>query len=404
MTKTIWYFDNMRFVLAVFVVMWHSANAYTGSGSWPISEAEGSVFVYGLKTLLDAITMPLFFYISGYFAFPSLRKKGVAGFIQAKFWRILVPWALSLLLIVPFVEWVAQHAKGVLAQDYLGVWIWQMNRMLEPHLGFVGSGFYQRYMWFLSLLFSFYLLLVLAYKLRPSWFNADRSELIQVVFKKARCFKFISTVLGITVLPMFVVILLVLIIGKSPSPEPFISVFNILQFQSSRLLIYLTYFLLGILTGRNLWIERGLFDHRRLWTIIFTLSVTLYFVLMNVLAPGMPDEIFGMLFVLFINLFVVSAVGVSIALGKKYWDAPILGNGAHASHTFNIYILHYVFVYLLQLWFLNFESVPLVVKFVSVSALALSLSYLISRYIMKPYPKGMVVIGLMISIILVFIA
>lgn len=401
MTKNIWYFDNLRFVLAAFVVMWHSASAYTGSGSWPISESEGSAFVYGIKTLLDAITMPLFFYIAGYFALPSLQKKGVRGFIQAKFWRILVPWTLSLLLIVPFVEWVARIAKGGLAQEYLGVWIWQMNRMLDPHLGFVGSGFYQRYMWFLSLLFGFYMLLVLAYKLRPAWFNADRSELLQLSFKKARCFKFIVAVLGITVLPMFVVILLVLIIGNSSSPEPFISVFNILQFQSSRLLIYLTYFILGILTVRNHWIERGIFDHRRLWTFVFAISTSLYFVLMNVLKPSIPDEIFGMFFVIFINLFIVSALGISIALGKKYWDAPIFGNGAYASHTFNIYILHYVFVYLMQWWFLSFEPVPIVLKFLSVSILAFSLSYFVSRYIMKPSPKSIVIIGVMISLVLV---
>ncbi len=403
MNQTIWYFDNLRFLLAAFVVMWHAANAYTGTGGWPISETEGSAFVYGFKTLLDAITMPLFFYISGYFAFPSLQKKGVRDFIKAKFWRILVPWALSLLLIVPFVEWVSRMATGALAQDYLGVWIWQMNRMLDPHLGFVGNGFYQRYMWFLSLLFGFYMLLVLVYKLSPSWFNTDRSELLQLSFKKARSYKFIVTVLGVTVLPMFVVILLVLIIGKSSSPEPFISVFNVFQFQSSRLLIYLTYFTLGILTGRNLWIERGLFNHRRLWTVVFTLSASLYFVLMNVLAPIIPDEIFGMLFVLFINLFIVSALGISIALCKKYWDAPSFGNGVYASHAFNIYILHYVFVYLLQWWLLSFESVPLVVKFLSVSVLALSLSYFVSRYIMKPYPKRMVIIGVVISLVLVFV-
>ena len=95
MDTKIWYLDNIRFILAVFVVAWHAANAYIGTG-WTVTETHTSSVVYGLKTFFDAITMPLFFYISGYFALSSIKKRGSASFLKTKVKTIVIARSIEI--------------------------------------------------------------------------------------------------------------------------------------------------------------------------------------------------------------------------------------------------------------------------------------------------------------------
>ncbi|MBN2267142.1 MAG: acyltransferase family protein [Candidatus Babeliaceae bacterium] len=292
MRKKVWYFDNIRLLLTIFVVMWHAANAYIGSGNWPVVEAQTSIIVYGIKTILDAITMPLFFYIAGFFALPSLKKRGAFVFMKAKIATILVPWILVLVFIIPVIEMIGKITRQTLDGGYFDVWIWQMRRMFDVYFGIISGGFYQRYMWFLSVLFTFFVFLGVAYRIRPHWFNTDTSYLLKNLFTKRSLLKLVATVVCVTSVPMLGVILSLMIFADSPEPEPFFSVFNLLQFQSSRFLIYLTYFLLGILTYRNKWIERGLLTHRTVWNIVFAITGIAYFSLTNIMVSFMPAEVF----------------------------------------------------------------------------------------------------------------
>ena len=395
----IWYLDNIRFILAIFVVAWHAANAYIGIG-WTVTETHTSSVVYGIKTFFDAITMPLFFYISGYFALSSIKKRGSAFFLKTKVKTIVIPWILVLLMITPVIDLIGKISTHSLNTGYFDVWKWHMHRMLEFDFGIITDGFYQRYMWFLSVLFTLYVIFAMMYHISQKWFNKDLTSLQARVFTKRSTLILVAKVACLTLFPMMAVTLSIIIFTDSPDPESFFSVFNVIQFQASRLPIYIVYFILGILTCRNSWFDRGLFENRKLWNTLFAVTGIIYLSLMNVFANSLPEEAFGFLFILSINFFIISTLGFALSSAKVYLDMPLLGNGEIPSHAYNIYIMHYIPVHLLQLVLLNVMSIPLIVKFMGVTVIGLVASVVISRYLLKPYPKLTVAIGIISTLVM----
>jgi glucan biosynthesis protein C len=71
------FMDNLRYALVLCVVLQHSGNAYSSLSWWPVSEPESSLIADWLTAILDTFTMPFLFYIAGYFALPTLQKKGL---------------------------------------------------------------------------------------------------------------------------------------------------------------------------------------------------------------------------------------------------------------------------------------------------------------------------------------
>jgi hypothetical protein len=199
---------------------------------------------------------------------------------------------------------------------------------------------------------------------------------------------------------MMAVLLSILILADSPEPEPFFSVFNVIQFQASRLPIYIVYFILGIFTSRNYWFDRDLFENRKLWNTLFAVTGVIYLSGMNVFANFLPEEVSALLFILSINFFIISTLGFALSNAKIFLDKPLLGNGEISSHAYNIYLIHYIFVHLLQLAFLSFSSIPLLVKFICVTVIGLVSSIVTSQYLLKPYPKLTVAIGIVSTLVM----
>jgi hypothetical protein len=121
---------------------------------------------------------------------------------------------------------------------------------------------------------------------------------------------------------------------------------------------------------------------------------------MNVLVDFLPEEVSALLFILSINFFIISTLGFALANAKEYLDKPLLGNGGTSSHAYNVYIVHYIFVHLLQLAFLSLRSVPLLIKFICVTVIGLVLSIVTSQYLLKPYPKLTVAIGIISTLVM----
>ena len=78
----VFFFDNLRCFFVLCVVLQHAANAYNGMSWWPVAEETSSMVVGWLSAFFDAFTMPLLFYVAGYFAVPTMRKKGGAEFFD----------------------------------------------------------------------------------------------------------------------------------------------------------------------------------------------------------------------------------------------------------------------------------------------------------------------------------
>ena len=91
-TERIVFFDNIRYLIVLLVVIFHAGCAYSHFSTWWTVNDANSLFFDYLLGVLDVFMMPILFFIAGYFALPSLTQTGTWLFIKRKLRRLGIPW------------------------------------------------------------------------------------------------------------------------------------------------------------------------------------------------------------------------------------------------------------------------------------------------------------------------
>lgn len=113
----LYFMDNIRWLMIVFVVLMHLNVTYSTHGLWYYTEPSYTPLVSGLLFAIygfftQAYFMGLLFFIAGYFVPGSLDKKGTSQFIKNRLLRLGVPTLSYMLLIHPitlFIVGAFQH-------------------------------------------------------------------------------------------------------------------------------------------------------------------------------------------------------------------------------------------------------------------------------------------------------
>lgn len=411
------FLDNLRLFLVLCVVLEHSSHAYTHMMWWPVSDYVKSHVAGWLSAFTDAFAMPILFYIAGYFAIPTILKKGITAFYIGKLKRLGIPWLVCIMTICPIVPLVFHYTRNnfSFSMSYWELWrdimlnafefdvgiIYSMNELMKHNL------FYQRYMWFLSLLLLFFLLFGIVYAINSSWFKQITDSEPTGTPNVRSTLKILISVGGLTVLCSFATVGAMFSLAPELSnPEPLFTFGNIIQFRPSRLFFFIIYFILGILTFKYKWIERGTFPgHFQTWLIAFCVSTVAFFCARHLMVNG-PDnleEIFGAVFFLTLNFLSISVLGLSVSLALKHWNRPTRINQNLAASSYNIYLAHYPFVIVFQLILLDVPGLSGLVKFGMVAGLSIFCSYLFSEFVTRPRPKiaGSLAVSLFVIMVLV---
>ena len=91
---------------------------------------------------------------------------------------------------------------------------------------------------------------------------------------------------------------------------------------------------------------------------------------------------------MFYPLWTLSFLGTFTAFASRRWNhAGPLGREP-AANSYNMYLVHYVFVMTLPLILSTWAGGPVLVKFGLVALAAILLSLGISKYVVKPYPRS----------------
>lgn len=112
--KRMHWLDNLKTCLICMVLLGHSAMTFFGTGSGinfsPIDLTDRSYFnatvLFGL-CVFKPLVVPLFFFISGFFAPSSLDRKGRRGFLKASFMRLGLVFLLFWLVVNPLMQFYA---------------------------------------------------------------------------------------------------------------------------------------------------------------------------------------------------------------------------------------------------------------------------------------------------------
>ncbi len=149
-SSRIYFLDNLRTTMIFLVVLYHSGVVYESSGFfapfWLVDDPSTNDVVGIVNILIDIFIMPTIFFVSGFFAPSSMRNKTGWTFLANKLKRILVPWLIAVLTLMPLYKVLFLHSRQ-LPQEHWATYFHFSNGTIS-----------QSWLWFLSVLFSFYVL------------------------------------------------------------------------------------------------------------------------------------------------------------------------------------------------------------------------------------------------------
>ena len=407
------FFDNLRSLMVLMVLVFHAGASYSSAVSfWPFHDQNPSRFVDILMLLADTFMMSILFFVAGYFALQSARKTSGWGFIKGKFKRIGLPWLLATLLVLPVLDYIhySLQTSGDAARSYAAHWLSSMQKILEFHVGWIDMNsyldmsqqFYQRYLWFLSLLLLFFVVFIGLYSLWTRGTENKPPSLNSKTVSKASIY-IALVVMGSVLILLFALARFTLypeFMGKG-----WFSLGNIIQFQIGKFIFYACFFGLGCYACFRNWFYDGL-DFGRPWIWgagCFLLFGGNIYVMMNLSRAVSPSLGFKLAFVIIYPLWTLSFLGFFTMLTLKRWNRTTPLNRSLAGHSYNMYLIHYAIPMTLPVLLSFWMGGPTVLKFLMVALVTVILSYGISRFVLKPHPK-LVVIGLIgLSIILVML-
>jgi len=113
-SSRLYYMDNLRALAMLLGVVFHAALAYSPrlSESWFTSDQQNSVLLEFSVYFLHLFRMPLFFFISGFFALMMIEKKSAKAYLQNRSKRILLPFVLFLPLLIGSIMLLIGWALG----------------------------------------------------------------------------------------------------------------------------------------------------------------------------------------------------------------------------------------------------------------------------------------------------
>src|SRR4030043_307067 len=110
------FLDNLRYFSVLCVVLLHSGLAYFPVMTWwVVVDANTNIIAGWLVVFFDGFTMPLLFYISGYFAILTIQKQEITSFLKGKLKRLGVPWLICILFIIPASHLIYHYSQNNLS-------------------------------------------------------------------------------------------------------------------------------------------------------------------------------------------------------------------------------------------------------------------------------------------------
>ena len=351
--KRIHFLDNLRTFVIFLVVVIHAGGVYESSGTWAsfwIVDDPSTNNLSGLLFLiLDIFTMPTLFFISGFFAPLSLDNKNGWAFLGSKFKRLMIPWTVAALTLIPLYKVIFLHSRNLPQENWTTYFHWS-------------NGIWsQNWLWFLPVLFLFNVLYLIVLKSRIGIPNISLKGAIFATFLIGFVYSAGMDILGLRGWTKIV----------------------LLDFQNERLLIYFTAFLLGALCFR-----RRVFDTKPEGKMLYhvvnsvawiPVTVYIFFLLYPWFKPGnfIVSEFIHKLTLWFsFHLSLFCLLYGMIETFRRYLDRRGSLTDELNSNSYYVYIVHVVVMGGLALLLLN-SSMPSLMKHLSLTVLTFGVSNLI---------------------------
>jgi surface polysaccharide O-acyltransferase-like enzyme len=375
-------FDRARTFIILLVLVHHSVVSYTYFGTADRMRWLG----FDLVVLFnDSFFMAFMFLISGLFVHESLTRRGAAGFLRRRAFRLGVPLLISVLILIPiayYPTFLRYHLPGTTDFNFFHFW-WRTITV-----GPWPSG----PSWFLWVLLAFDVIAVAIWTMAPGILSALGRLIAALRDRPITAFVVFLIVSIVSYVPMR------LAVGAGAWFEPGHYPFPI---QTSRILLYPAYFFTGVGIGivslrAGILAEKGELAKR--WPVWLVFAVLFYGAILllvyahhnwmtNFDSPALWWKLaYGLAFASFsaAMAFTVPATSLQLAHSSmRFLDAM-------APSAYGIYLLHYIFIIWLQ-YFVYDPAWPAGVKAAVVFAGTLGGSWLLTVWLRKiPFVARMI--------------
>jgi len=357
----LFYLDNLRAFVIVMVIVLHASITYMAYAPewWYVLDRDRSLPFTILVLLVDVPNMPALFFVAGYFALPSLQRRGPGGFVREKLVRLALPWVFAVIFLAPLVTYMTYVSRDV-PMGYLEFWA----------TDFWGPMFQQAVYWFLGVLLASFLVLAWVYAASP----ALRAGVPRVEQPRARLFvAFVALTAGGSILfaPAF-------------GLDDWLPLGWLFVVQPARIAFYAGYFVLGIYAERRGWFSTTGFQPDLGpwgWGCVLAGLAYLGFRLGG-LPTTLPER--AVASVLF-SAFCLAAVIAGIALFQKWLDRGGPAWRTLGASSFGIYYVHPLILYPLAYVFRDLPA-PAVVKATMLVAVTFGGSLAVSALVLRRLP------------------
>ena len=347
-------FDYLRAFVVTLVLFHHSISAYTisafinfenpiATASPIVNEQRWPVFDL-ILAFNETFFMPLLFFISGIFAWQSLARKGTHKYIADRLTRLGLPFVIGVVFLIPLAYYPTQLQIGMITgvdSSYGAFWL----EMVRSGFGTAGP------FWFLWLLLVFDCLSIFLYRVAPRLGGFARNLWNIIV---GRSVAFFGVLLGISIvvyLPIAIAFGPLRWIGTGP-----------FHAQSSRILLYLLYFLTGTAIGATgidrsvLKTDGALARHWWGWIAIGLISFTVFIIMVVVITPMKRTMVSEIAFVVCCWAILFGITGLFLRFAKR--RVGVLDS--LSENAYGIYVVHFVFITWLQYLLLGSTFHPFV--------------------------------------------
>lgn len=342
----IFFLDNLRTFMIFCVVLYHAGGVYESGGLWAafwlVDDPATNDLCGMLNIIIDVFVMPTIFFIAGYFTPSSLQRNSGAAFLTSKLKRLMVPWLIAVLTLIPLFKIIFLYSRNLPQESWTTYFHWS-------------NGIWsQNWLWFLPVLFLFHIVYWLLSKTKIDLSFLPLKVAVPVIFTVGFIYTY---AVGLFQLQGWTKTIL-------------------LDFQNERLLVYFLMFLLGALCCK-----RGIFDSppgsKKLYIAVCCVAwmpINLYIVvLLNYfLKPGqfiVSPWVDGALFWLGFHLSMLCLLYLFVATFRHFFNRQGKVLRVLNDSSYGVYIIHVVVVGAIALALLN-APLPSLAKYFIVAATA----------------------------------
>ena len=362
------YLDTVRVILITLVIALHTAITYGASGDWTYVDPNQSEIAGILLTLLtgsiQAFSLGLYFFISGYFTPGSYDKKGTGKFWKDRLLRLGIPLIVYTFALSRIPVYFAGLGYGEINTSF---WEFASKTFI--------SGADEGPTWFIFALLVF----LVGYTI---WRLVTRSTSPEKMGWIKR-----MKVPGKKEILLFGLLVSVLMfaVGLKSKVGETIEVFGIFNLMTIFFVQYILFFIAGLFAFRNDWLNQFNGKDFRFWlwlTIgLFVLLPVIFFI--SVLSGASTDAFMGGLswqgatFMVWVGLFSVS-VSMALMLGLRDKKKPQGRMMAFAGpNSYGVYLIHPLILVPIAVA-MRFVQIGPLLKFVIVLPVVVVLCFLVS--------------------------